>query len=894
MSRPSLYLVDGYALAYRAYFAFIRQPLINAKGQNISAVYGVTHNLLDLLDKRRPDHLAFVLDLGKTYRHDLYPAYKGTRAKMPDEMREQLELMREMIAALGVPILEREGYEADDLMGSLARQAEAAGLEVFLVTSDKDFYQLVTPHARVLTPPKSGDEGLLLDSGGVEERFGVPPEHVADVLALAGDSADNVPGVPGVGMKTAVKLVRAYGGLESILEHAPEIKGKLGERLAANAEQARLSLRLVLIDREAPVALDLCAMRVGGRDDERLRELVVGLESRSLIERMGFAADELRMCFEIVADRAGCERLAAAIRAAGAVTIDTETTDVDPQRAELVGISLSIDGETGFYVPISHRQGPRIELETVRELLGPLLSDPSIGKCGQNIKYDLHVLRRAGLPLDGIECDTMIASYLLDSASRQHGLDFLAMRHLGHRMIPISSLIGERRASQIGMDEVEVDRAAEYAAEDAVVTRRLRDLFLPQLEEKGLDTLFRDVEVPLIQVLARMEANGVAIDALRLKKLSLELEQRSAALETEIHEAAGEPFNVNSPKQLQRILFDRLGLKPLRKTKTGYSTDAQVLETLAREHAVPRLILENRELVKLRSTYVEALPRLVHPRTGRIHTSFQQAVAATGRLSSADPNLQNIPIRTEEGRKIRAAFVAGGEGWVLYSADYSQIELRILAHLSGDEHLREAFRRGDDIHAATAARIFGAEPDAVDAAQRRRAKVVNFGVIYGMGAFGLSSRLGISVDEAHAFIDAYFGHFPRIREFVDETVARTRSEGYVSTMLGRRRYLPEINESSRQVREFAERAAVNTAIQGSAADLIKLSMIRIDEELIRARLRSKMTLQVHDELVFDAPVEELERLMPMVREHMSGAFAELEVPLVVDGGSGRNWLEAHQ
>ncbi|MAE71238.1 MAG: DNA polymerase I [Gemmatimonadetes bacterium] len=892
MPRPTLYLIDGYALAYRAYYAFIRQPLTNAKGQNISAVYGVTHGVLDLLEKHRPDHLAFVLDKGKTFRHEIFPEYKGTRAKMPDEMRAQLEQMREMVLAMGVPILEKEGYEADDLMGSLARQGESAGLDVFLVTSDKDFYQLVTPRTSVLTPPRSGEPGVVFDSVKVEERFGVPPEHVVDVLALAGDSADNVPGVPGVGMKTAIKLVRTYGDVASVLKHAPEIKGRLGEKLATHADLARLSLELVVIDRDAPVDLDLEAVRIGGRDEDRLRELVVGLESHSLMERIGLEVEGMELLFEIATDRPALEAVANEIRAAGSVTLDTETTDIDPTRAELVGISLSVDGARGIYIPVGHREGPSADPATIREVLGPVLADPAIGKCGQNIKYDLHLLERADLPIRGIDCDTMIASYLLDASSRQHGLDFLAMRHLGHRMIPISSLIGERRGGQMTMDEVAVGKAAEYAAEDAVVTHRLRDIFLPQLDEKELAPLFREVEIPLIPVLARMEAEGVAIAVERLKALSRELGERSIALEKQIHEAAGESFNVNSPKQLQHILFDKIGLKPTKKTKTGYSTDASVLAVLANEHEVPRLILENRELVKLRSTYVDALPRLVNPRTGRIHTSFHQTVAATGRLSSSDPNLQNIPIRTDEGRKIREAFVARGPGRVLLTADYSQIELRILAHLSGDEHLKQAFAGGEDVHRATAARIFGVEPDAVDGALRRRAKTVNFGIIYGMGAFGLSSRLDISIEDAAEFIDAYFRSFPRIREFVDETVSRTRKEGYVTTMLKRRRYLPELNDRNRQIREFAERAAVNTAIQGSAADLIKVSMIRIDRRLRDESLQSVMTLQVHDELVFDAAEEEMEPLVRIVRDEMVGAF-EIDVPLEVDTGVGGNWLEAH-
>lgn len=891
MSRPTLYLVDGFALAYRAYFALIRQPLLTATGQNINAVHGVTSALLDVLEKQEPDHLGFVLDHGRTFRHEIYPDYKANRAAMPPEMREQLDLMNEMVQAMGIPIIRQEGFEADDLLAALASQGEQQGLDVYLVSADKDLFQLVTEHVRVLLPPKSGAPAAVLGPAEVEEKFGVGPAFVADVLALAGDSSDNVPGVQGVGPKTAIRLVKEHGHLGAVL--AARIKGKLGERLSAHAADAELSYRLVKIEPNAPVKLELDALRIGGRDEEKLRELVVGLESERLLERMGLTGAGLELHFEVASSKAELASLAERIREAGHVTIDTETTGLDAHQADLVGISLSLDGQTGYYIPIRHRQGPCADLAEVKSLLGPLLNDPAIGKTGQNIKYDLHILERAGLPVQGVTCDTMVASYLLDSSSRQHGLDFLAMRHLSHRMIPISALIGERRGDQLTMDEVGVEQVAEYAAEDASVTHRLRQVFLPKLQEQQLMPLFERVEVPLIAVLGRMERHGVAIDQELLARLSAEMLIRSQELEAEIHDLAGGEFNVNSPKQLQVVLFEKLGLKPVRKTKTGYSTDARVLETLAAEHPVPRLILRNRELVKLRSTYVETLPRLVNPHTGRIHTSFHQTVAATGRLSSTDPNLQNIPIRTEEGRRIRQAFVAGGSDRLLFTADYSQIELRILAHLSADEGLRRAFTAGEDIHRATAAKVFGVDPQAVDLDLRRRAKAVNFGIIYGMGAFGLASRLGIPVDEAAQFIEAYFQAFPGIRGFIDATVAETRERGFVETMLKRRRYLPEINERNRQVREAAERMAVNTAIQGSAADLIKLSMIRIDERLRTLRLASAMTLQVHDELVFDARRDELEELEALVVKEMESAFT-LHVPLRVDVGRGWNWLEAHE
>ncbi len=894
MSRSTLYLLDGFALAYRAYYAFIRQPRMTASGQNVSAVYGVTTAILDLLDKHKPDHLGFVLDCGKTFRHELYPPYKANRVEMPAEMREQLDLMNQIVRAMGVPILMHEGYEADDVMGTLAQLGEESGLDVYLVTGDKDLFQLVTPHVRVILPPRSGAPETILDAAAVEAKFGVRPERVTDVLALAGDSSDNIPGVPGIGPKTAIKLVREYGALESILAAAPTIRGKLGERLREHADLALLSNQLVQIKRDVPIALDLGALKIGDRDEAQLRPLVLSLDSQNLLRRLGLGGDQLAIECVIVSNRSTLDDLCRRIVSAGHVTVDTETTGLDPLRAELVGIALSIDGERGFYIPIAHTDGATLDLALVQSVLGPLLASPEIGKNGQNIKYDMHILERSGLPLQGVNSDTMVASYLLDSSSRQHNLEALAMRHLGHSMIPISQLIGKKRQEQqLTMDQVEVERAAEYAAEDAVVTQRLADLFLPRLAEQGLKELFDNVEVPLITVLQRMEARGVALDTAHLMRLSVEMQQRSSELEARIHEEAGEVFNVNSPKQLQKILFTRLGLKPVRKTKTGYSTDARVLEALANEHPVPRLILQNRELVKLRTTYVDALPRMVNPQSGRLHTQFHQTVAATGRLSSSDPNLQNIPIRTEEGRRIRAAFVSRGPGWKLLSADYSQIELRILAHLSGDEGLRRAFASGVDIHRATAAKIFGIDDDAVDSDTRRRAKAINFGIIYGMGAYGLSSRLGISMEEARAFIETYFEAFPRIREFIENTLETTRERGYVTTVLNRRRYFPEIQDSNRQVREFAERAAVNTAIQGSAADLIKVAMIRIEQRLNDAGLDSVMILQVHDELLFDARIEEMERLRAVVVEEMEGALTT-EVPLVVDVGSGDNWLEAHE
>ena len=891
-----LFLVDGSALAYRSYFAFIRNPLVNSKGEDTSAAFGFTRTIVDVLDAHRPDYLAVAFDTGgPTFRHEQFAEYKATRERMPEEMRDQLPRIREVLDALRIAVFEEEGFEADDVIGTLARRALDLGMDVVIVTGDKDFMQLVGPGIKLLSlRGRMGEEAELIDEGCVVEKFGVPPNRVTDVLGLMGDTSDNVPGVPKVGEKTAKGLVLEHGDLERVLAAAAEGPRKkvVEKNLVEFAEQARLSKDLVTIRTDAPVELSPDALQVGEPDLERLVPLLRDLEFSSLLEVLqGDLSTKEDVDYRIVTALQDLETMVDRVREAGILSVDLETTSVDPMRAEIVGISLAVVPLEAIYVPVGHAEGPNVDLEAVLEVLRPVLEDPSIPKVGQNIKYDTIVLSRAGVSLAGISFDTMLASYLVNPSEREHNLDAISKTYLNHRTTPISDLIGKGQ-KQIGFAEVPVDQAGDYACEDADLPLRLKGVLEPILKERELIPLFEEVEMPLVPVLAEMEMAGVAVDVAFLTGMSVELASEMERLVGEIYELAGETFNVNSTQQLARILFEKLGLKPRRKTKTGYSTDQSVLEALSHEHPAPQRLLEYRELMKLQSTYVDALPRLVHPETGRIHGSFNQAVTATGRLSSSDPNLQNIPVRTELGRRIREAFIPSGPEWVLLSADYSQIELRLMAHLSGDETLAEAFVSGEDIHRQTASLIFNLMPEFVTDDMRDRAKTVNFGVIYGMGAFGLSSRLGITVHEAQIFIDQYFATYPGVKAYIERTIGEARDRGYVTTMLGRRRYLPEIVSTKTRLREFAERTAVNTPVQGSASDMIKVGMIRIADRMKQEGLSAKMILQVHDELVFDVPETEAGDLQDLVVEEMVAALP-LSVPVDVGVGAGRNWLEAH-
>jgi len=903
-----LYLFDGMAFAFRAYFA-IRTMLTDSKGRPTNAVYGFTRVLLKLLREHQPSHIAIVFDApGKTFRDEMFAEYKATRRETPPDLLAQFPRMYEVVKALNLPLLVVPGVEADDVMGTLARQATEAGLDAVLVTGDKDMLQLIDDRVCVLDPSK-GDDGLWCREAEVIERFGVGPAHVVDALALIGDAADNVPGVPGIGDKTAKKLMENYGSLEGIYEHLDELKGKQKERLAENRAQAFASRELVKIKTDVPLDTHIDQLLRKAPDPETLISTFTELEFHAMIEELlpgAVAEGEEQLDYKLLLTEPELLAAIEEMRRGGSFSIDTETTSIDPMRASLVGISLSCCHGKGFYLPLAHTQEAMTifrqpdDLTTAEmlealpqaralDLLRPLLEDPSVAKIGHNIKYDLIVFQRAGIALRGISMDTMVASYLTDPSRLRHNLDEVSLQYLRRKLIPISDLIG-KGSKATTFDHVPVDRASCYACEDADISWRLAEIFQAQLHERGLEQLFQEVELPLLQVLARMERRGIALDTAALELVRGDISQRLGELTELIIESAGEPFKINSPKQLQEILFTKLGLKPLRKTKTGYSTDVDVLEALAREHPLPGLILEYRMLEKLRGTYVEALPKLLHPETGRIHTSFNQAVAATGRLSSSDPNLQNIPVRSEHGRRIREAFIPGYDGYRLISADYSQIELRVLAHLSGDAALHEAFERDTDVHRETAARVFQVAPDLVTADMRRQAKAVNFGVVYGQSAFGLSRSLGISNAEAARFIDAYFAQYPDVRRWLDETLLRAKDEGYVTTLLNRRRYLPELKSGDVNVRRAAERMAINTPVQGSAADIIKVAMIRLDETL--EALGGALLLQVHDELLVEAPEDRAEAVAAEMRRVMEGA-AQLDVSLKVDVGIGMNWSEAH-
>lgn len=903
-----LYLIDGMAFAFRSFYA-IRADLTDTKGRPTNAVYGFARILLKLLREHDPAYIAVVFDApGETFRDQMYAEYKSTRRETPPALLSQFPMIHELVDAMNIARLCVPGVEADDVIGTLARQAEAQGLDTVIVSGDKDLLQLVTDRVVVYDPAK-GDAGVWLNREQVVERFGVGPERVPDALALIGDTADNVPGVRGIGEKTAKALLEKYGSLDNLYAHLEELKGKQKERLAEDREQAYFSRELVTVrtDVTLDIAIADCRRRVPQPD--RIIDVFGALEFHSLINEIlpdAGKGREARLDYRLVLTKEELDRALAEMRAAGEFAIDTETTSTDPMRAELVGISISAKEGTAYYIPVGHapealcrqrdpddltsiEQLAPVPKETVLERLRPLLADPGIGKIGHNIKYDLVVLERAGAPMDGIVMDTMVASYLTDPSRLRHNLNEVSLQYLQRKLIPITDLIG-KGSKTITFDQVPVDRACEYACEDADMALRLAAVFRPLLRERRLGLLFESVELPLIRVLARMEQRGVALDLNLFAVLREEMERRLGALEREIVELAGEPFNINSPKQLQEILFGKLGLQPRRKTKTGFSTDVDVLEELAHEHPLPEKVLEYRTLEKLRGTYVDALPKLVHPATGRVHTSFNQAVAATGRLSSSDPNLQNIPIRTEIGRRIREGFVPGAKDMCLISADYSQIELRILAHLSADENLRSAFFADADIHRDTAARVFGVAPEDVTPEMRRQAKAVNFGVVYGISPFGLARNLGIAQTDAARFIEAYFKQYPRVRDWLDATIAQARADGYVTTLLQRRRYLPELQSGDMNARRAAERAAVNTPVQGSAADIIKLAMLRTDAVL--AAMQAHLLLQVHDELIAEAPEQVAAEAAAVMKKAMEEAIT-LDVPLKVDVGIGKNWAEAH-
>ncbi len=947
---PRLFLIDAYALIYRAFFAFINRPLTNSKGENTSAPFGFANFLIEIRDKYQPDYLAVVFDAGNSHREKVFPAYKATREKMPDELRASLPRVRELVAGFNDALVELDGYEADDVIGTLAVKAREAGLEAVIVSGDKDLYQLVGPGIHLLNPGRGGPHGVAaewVDESNAHEKFGIPASKVIDYLALIGDSSDNIPGAKGVGPKTALKLLEEFGSVDAILDRAEEISGKRArESLTENADEVRLSKELVTIMTDLDVDLDLDALEVHEPDKERLHRFFVEMEFRRLMERFapkgapdaalspvpsppqdaatevmpdpgseggaiegeggstgGVPAPPAVVSCTLITDVDQVADLLGRIREAGRVALAVHTAFPDPHRAGLVGLALAVEPGECFYLSFDHvPQGeptlafesvgisnlPAMDTPELRPLVG-LLEDASIEKVGADLKACAVALDRFGVALAGIDFDVTIASYVLDPGRRAHDLGALCQDFLGFSLSPYNDIVGTGK-KRVSFAEVDQEIALDYAGRQIDAALRLAERFLVDLEDQALGALFHDLEMPLIPVLAGMEREGIRIDAGFFQAMGERLDRDLTLIREEIHKVAGEEFNLNSTPQLREILFEKQGLPVIKRTKTGPSTDSSVLEELAAEgHEIPRLMMEYRELEKLRSTYVDALPQLVIPRTGRIHTRFNQTVAATGRLSSSEPNLQNIPIRTDLGREIRKGFIPA-EGYVFYGADYSQVELRILAHFSGDEPLVRAFRDGIDVHKQTASVIFDVPLDEVTSDQRGQAKTINFATLYGQGAFSLARQLGIDREEAKVFIEQYFERFSGVRAYLDEQVASAHEKGFVETLMGRRRYVPELKAKNWNVRQFGERVAQNTPIQGTAADMIKKAMIDVDHVLAEAGTGARMLLQVHDELLLEVPVGEEDALAELVVDRMEGAM-ELSVPLVAEGGVATSWYD---
>ncbi len=890
-----LVLVDGSSYLYRAFHALPR--LSNSAGEPTGAVYGVIGMIRRLLTDYAPNYVAIVFDAkGTTFRHRIYPQYKATRPPMPDELRAQVPVLHQVIGAMGLPLLIVDDVEADDVIATLATEAVKLGIEAVVSTGDKDLAQIVNRHVTLVDTMHQ----VEYDRAAVESKFGVPPERIVDYLALVGDASDNVPGVPNVGPKTAQKWLQRYGSLEAVIKHADEISGKVGVNLRGSLESLPLYRRLVTVKRDVELEVGPKGLRPEPTDEPALKRLYARLEFKSWLADLGGLTEVSQdkggaWHYDVIIDEAALSAWIERLEKAALFAFDTETTSLDAVSADLVGVSFAVRPGEAAYVPFGHDYPgapEQLSKETVLTRLRGLLQDAGRAKVGQNLKYDHCVLAGHGIELEGIAFDTMLESYVLNSVSGRHDMDTLALRILGHKTITFEEVAGKGKAQRT-FNQIELERAAPYAAEDADVALRLHRSMWPELEaQPKLRDLFKNIEMPLVPVLSRIERNGVKIDADMLARQSRELSARISEIEEQAYRAAGGPFNVASPKQIQEILYQRLRLPVLRRTPKGQpSTAENVLQELAVDYDLPRLILEHRALSKLKSTYTDKLPAMVNPRTGRVHTSYHQAVAATGRLSSADPNLQNIPVRTAEGRRIREAFVPV-DGCVLLSADYSQIELRIMAHLSQDPGLLQAFAQGEDIHRATAAEVFGAPADAVTDEQRRHAKAINFGLIYGMSAFGLSRQLGIPRSAAQEYVDLYFARYPGVRRFMDDTRSRARELGYVETVFGRRLYLPEITSSNSARRQYAERTAINAPMQGTAADLIKMAMLALDRWIREKEGKTRMIMQVHDELVFEVPTGRVEKARDVIAELMSGV-ATLSVPLVVDVGTGANWAQAH-
>lgn len=888
MKARTIYLVDGTYNIFRAYHATPR--LTNSKGLPTNAVYTFAQILRKLIVDEKPGFLGVAFDTeAPTFRHIEFEEYKAHRPAPPDDLIIQFPYARRVCEVLRVPVLEKDGFEADDVIATLAEKGKAKGYDVVIVTSDKDMFQLVDDRVKILNPAKGN---ILMDAAKIEEIFGVPPSQVVDVLALWGDSSDNIPGVPGIGEKGAKEIIRQHASLEEAYRRVDQIQRKAyREGLRQNFDLALKCRDLVTIRRDAPVELDLDALRYEAPDARAAYDLFSELEFTSLQQEFATREEASSSEYRPVLELEALDKVVAQARSDGVLSVDLETTSVDPMRAAIVGIALCSREGVAHYVPVSHHYlgAPRqIPLEVALEKLKPLLEDPQVPKVGQNVKYELILFRRHGISIAPVSFDSMVASYLIDPGRRQHNLDVLALDFLSHRTILYKEVAGTGK-NEVTLDLVDVERVAQYAGEDADVALRLKLALEPKLREMELDELYQDLELPLIGVLAEMEMAGVKVDPLALKKMSAEFSVELERLEAEIYELAGCQFNINSPKQLGDILFEKLNLQSRRRTARtkARSTSVEVLEELAPHHPLPRRILDYRSLWKLKSTYIDALPLLINPDTGRVHTSYNQTVAATGRLSSSDPNLQNIPARTEQGRRIRAAFIPE-KGHLFLAADYSQVELRIMAHMADVPELADAFRKGEDIHRRTAAEIFKVIPELVTPEMRNQAKTINFGVLYGMGSVSLAQQLGIPRKAAQEFIEHYFERFPRIKEYIDETIRQAERDGYVITLFNRRRYFPDIKSPDRLARQQALRAAVNTTIQGTAADLIKKAMLDLDRALKDGQYRSRMILQVHDELVLECPEDELERVRPVVVRCMEGV-ANLRAPLTVDLKTGGSW-----
>jgi DNA polymerase-1 len=888
MERPRLFLVDGSSYIYRAFYAI--GHLSNSLGFPTNAIYGFTQMLLKVLKDHHPDYLAVLFDAkAPTFRSGVYKEYKANRPAMPEGLIPQIPYIRKIVEGYGIAALEMEGYEADDLIGTLAKRLEAEA-DIVIITGDKDILQLVNGRIQVYDTMKERRMGVR----EVIERYGVEPGQVVEVMGLSGDSIDNIPGVPGIGEKTAIELIKAFGTIENLLSHLGEVRqNKLREKLETHRELARLSRELVTIHTDVPIASGLDDFALGATNTRLLRELFKELEFQKLLRELPEERPAGRRDYRLITDRREFLALLDTLKSAKFFAIDLETTSPHPMWADLVGISLSHRPFEAFYLPVGHHHpeaNDQLPLSWVLEGLKPVLEDATVGKIGQNLKYEWIVLKRHGIEIRGIHCDTMIASYLFNPTKHNHNLNEIAQDHLDRTVMDYKDVVGSG-SREVSFDRIPPEKARDYSCEDADVTLQLSRVLLPKLESEGLGHLLGRLELPLLPVLAKMEMNGVRVDPDLLLIYSKEIEIQLAQKMERIYALAGETFNINSSRQLGRILFERLGLPVVKKTKTGYSTDMDVLTRLSLQHDLPVEILAYRNLSKLKSTYIDALPRLVHPKTGRVHTSYNQTVTATGRLSSSDPNLQNIPIRAEEGNRIRQAFVPE-KGCLIVSADYSQIELRILAHLSQDQTLIQSFERDEDIHTRTASEIFSIPIEQVTASMRREAKVINFGIVYGMSAYGLSQQLGTDPKVAQAYIDEYFRRYPEVRAYLEKSVAEAREKGYVSTLLHRRRYVPEINSPTVAVRQASERMAVNTPLQGTAADIIKMAMIRLQDRIEELNLLTKMIMQVHDELVFEVPEEEATRVLPLVKMEME-EVVELTVPLKVTIHSGKNWAEAH-